>query len=174
MPEAAAAHPVIAAVLERDQTIAALRTERGQLAQQLLDTRNELNAARQEIVDVTRQREAAMAGVENARLLLNRLRENQEQLKASLTAATALNPTPDPDTQDAADQMAEAALRQRLEAVLGERDSLRADQARLQQAVMALTAERDSTLAQLQQAQARIDLLFSENQELISAAGVCT
>jgi len=174
VPEAAAAHPVIAAVLERDQTIAALRTERGQLAQQLLDTRNELNAARQEIVDVTRQREAAMAGVENARLLLNRLRENQEQLKASLTAATALNPTPDPDTQDAADQMAEAALRQRLEAVLGERDSLRADQARLQQAVMALTAERDSTQAQLQQAQARIDLLFSENQELISAAGVCT
>lgn len=72
VPEAAAAHPVIAAVLERDQTIAALRTERGQLAQQLLDTRNELNAARQEIVDVTRQREAAMAGVENVRLLLNR------------------------------------------------------------------------------------------------------
>ena len=57
---------------------------------------------------------------------------------------------------------------------MGERDSLRADQARLQQAVMALTAERDSTQAQLQQAQARIDLLFSENQELISAAGVCT
>ena len=145
VPETAAKHPVIAAVLERDQTIAALRTERGQLAQQLLDTRNELNAARQEIVDVTRQREAAVAGVENARLLLNRLRENQDQLKASLTAATALNatptltptpaPTPGMDTQDAADQMAEAALRQRLEAVLGERDSLRADQARLQQAV---------------------------------------
>ncbi len=174
VPEAATTHPVIAAVLERDQTIAALRTERGQLAQQLLDTRNELNAARQEIVDVTRQREAAMAGVENARLLLNRLRENQEQLKASLTEATALNPAPDMDTQDAADQMAEAALRQRLEAVLGERDSLRADQARLQQVVMALTAERESTQAQLQQAEARIDLLFSENQELISAAGVCT
>ena len=176
VPEAAAAHPVIAAVLERDQTIAALRTEQGQLAQQLLDTRSELNAARQEIVDVTRQREAAMAGVENARLLLNRLRENQDQLKASLTAATALNatPTPDMDTQDAADQMAEAALRQRLEAVLGERDSLRADQARLQQAVLALTAEREATLAQLQQAQARIDLLFSKNQELISAAGVCS
>ena len=174
VPEAAAAHPVIAAVLERDQTIAALRTERGQLAQQLLDTRNELNAARQEIVDVTRQREAAMAGVENARLLLNRLRENQDLLKASLQEATALNPAPDMDTQDAADQMAEAALRQRLEAVLGERDSLRADQARLQQVVMALTAERESTQAQLQQAEARIDLLFSENQELISAAGVCT
>ena len=174
VPETAAKHPVIAAVLERDQTIAALRTERGQLAQQLLDTRNELNAARQEIVDVTRQREAAMAGVENARLLLTRLRENQERLKASLNEAAALDPTPLRGTQDAADQMAEADLRQRLETVLGERDSLRADQARLQQAVKALTAEREVTQAQLQQAQARIDLLFSENQALISAAGVCT
>jgi len=174
VPETAAKHPVIAAVLERDQTIAALRTERGQLAQQLLDTRNELNAARQEIVDVTRQREAAMAGVENARLLLTRLRENQERLKASLNEAAALDPTPVRGAQDAADQMAEADLRQRLETVLGERDSLRADQARLQQAVKALTAEREVTQAQLQQAQARIDLLFSENQALISAAGVCT
>ena len=174
VPETAAKHPVIAAVLERDQTIAALRTERGQLAQQLLDTRNELNAARQEIVDVTRQREAAMAGVEHALLLLTRLRENQERLKASLNEAAALDPTPVRGAQDAADQMAEADLRQRLETVLGERDSLRADQARLQQAVKALTAEREVTQAQLQQAQARIDLLFSENQALISAAGVCT
>jgi chromosome segregation ATPase len=174
VPEAAAAHPVIAAVLERDQTITALRTERGQLAQQLLDTRNELNAARQEIVDVTRQREAAMAGVENARLLLNRLRENQDLLKESLHEATATTPGESMNTQDAADQMAEAALRQRFDAVLGERDSLRADQERLQKALMALTAERDSTKALLRQANARIDLLFSENQELISAASVCT
>ena len=78
------------------------------------------------------------------------------------------------NTQDAADQMAEAALRQRFDAVLGERDSLRADQERLQQALMALTAERDSTKALLRQANASIDLLFSENQELISAASVCT
>lgn len=174
IPEVAAAHPVIAAVVERDQTIAALRTERGQLAQQLLDTRNELNAARQEIVDVTRQREAAMAGVENARLLLNRLRENQDLLKASLHEATARTPGESMNTLDAADQMAEAALRQRLDVVLGQRDSLQVDQERLQQALMALTAERDSTQALLRQANARIDLLFSENQELISAAGVCT
>ena len=83
VPEAAAAHPVIAAMLERDQTIAALRTEQGQLAQQLLDTertqRRQTGNRRR-----ARQREAAMAGVENARLL-NRLRENQERL-ASLTA----------------------------------------------------------------------------------------
>ena len=94
------ARPVIAAVLERDQTIAALRTERGQLAQQLLDTRNELNAARQEIVDVTRQREAAMAGVENARLLLTRLRENQERLKRSECAKHGLNVSAGPTIFD--------------------------------------------------------------------------